>query len=151
MHTVDNHILLTEGFVQINSKKFAIKDYADNWSSVMIEFAETTGISLDVHYREFDTVYGSHLDPKGVLNRLILLCADVLRKGLATVEFDERTYERMMSLSKFVNHPDVFLNIYARDSRGYGNTRMLVLGYRGKGVLPDISVRRPGKVKISFD
>lgn len=149
MHTVDNHILLTEGFVQINSKKTPLKDYLI-WD-IIHEFAEATGLSIDAHYTEFDTAYASPGDPKGFHIRLILLCADVLRKGLATVEFDERTYERMMSLSKYVNHPDVFLNIYARDSRGYGNTRMLVLGYRGKGVLPDISVRRPGKVKISFD
>ena len=148
----DTYIRLTDVFVSINSKKFFTKDYMDCWSDILVEFAESTGISLDTHYSEFDTEYASNTDGGGFYNRLILLCADVLRKGLARVEFNERTYDRMTSLSKFVNHPDVFLNIYARDTWFFGNMKMYILGYRGGGgaLMPDIHVRRP-EIKLRLE
>lgn len=148
----DTYIRLTDVFVSINSKKFFTRDYMDCWSDILVEFAESTGISLDTHYSEFDTEYASNTDGGGFHNRLILLCADVLRKGLATVEFNERTYDRMTSLSKFVNHPDVFLNIYARDTWFFGNMKMYILGYRGGGgaLMPDIRVRRP-EIKLRLE
>lgn len=150
MHIKDTHILLTEEFIQIDSKKTPLKDYLI-WD-IIHEFAEATGLSIDAHYTEFDIVYASPEVPKGFYNRLILLCADVLCKGLARVEFDERTYDRMTSLSKFVNHPDVFLNIYVRDSLFYDNTKMYILGYRGGGgaLMPDIHVRRP-EIKLRLE
>lgn len=151
MHIKDTHIILTEEFIQIDSKKTPLKDYLI-WD-IIHEFAEATGLSIDAHYTEFDIVYASPEVPKGFYNRLILLCADVLRKGLARVEFDERTYDRMTTLvSKYVNHPDVFLNIYARDARFFGNTKMYILGYRGGGgaLMPDIRVRRP-EIKLRLE
>ena len=152
MHIKDTHIILTEEFIQIDSKKTPLKDYLI-WD-IIHEFAEATGLSIDAHYTEFDTVYASPEDPKKrFYNRLILLCADVLRKGLARVEFDERTYDRMTTLvSKYVNHQDVFLNIYARDTWFFGNTKMYILGYRGSGgaLMPDIRIRRP-EIKLRLE
>ena len=74
---------MTEEFIQIDSKKTPLKEYLI-WD-ILHEFAEATGLSIDAHYTEFDIVYASPEVPKGFYNRLILLCADVLRKGLARV------------------------------------------------------------------
>lgn len=153
MNHKDTYIRLTDVFVSINSKKFFTRDYMDCWSDILVEFAESTGISLDTHYSEFDTEYASNTDDGEFYNRLILLCVDVLRKDLARVEFDERTYDRMTTLvSKYVNHRDIFLNIYVRDSLIYGNTKMYILGYRGGGgaLMPDIRVRRP-EIKLRLE